>query len=93
MGRYVLREKILRETKNSSYIKVDKDLIKWAINKTARLQEARVAAQICRNDDGKEHSHDLAEWWSMSKQTSYTQLVLLLFYKLNRANRSRFFLQ
>jgi hypothetical protein len=40
MGRYVLRGKILRETKNSSYIKVDKDLIKWAINRTARLQEA-----------------------------------------------------
>jgi hypothetical protein len=40
MGRYVFRGEILRETKNSSYIKVDKDLIKWAINKTARLQEA-----------------------------------------------------
>jgi hypothetical protein len=40
MGRYVLRGKILRETKNSSYIKVDKDLIEWAINRTARLQEA-----------------------------------------------------
>jgi hypothetical protein len=40
MRRYVLRGEILRETKNSSYIKIDKDLIEWAINRTARLQEA-----------------------------------------------------
>jgi hypothetical protein len=41
MKRYIVKKgEQLRETKNSSYIKVDRDIIKWTIDKAVRLQEA-----------------------------------------------------